>query len=294
MGTVPVALFAYSRPEHLKKVLEGIRINNVPLIYVFVDGPKDYSKSEAVKNVIEIVKNVDWSEIKLNIREKNYGLAGSIRTGVTEVLEKHDRLIVLEDDIVMRPGAYKYTIEALSHYENDNRIMSISMWSDHELLTHSKLNGFLSGRFICWGWATYRKYWILYNDAPLNIYKKCLAANIDIDKWGSDIKWQAENAERKNLWYIGYALTHMMYRKLSYFPKESLTINIGRDGSGENTGGGKQDNFRLIKKPVNFRPNWPTIYDENNSKKFYKFFNPDKNKSFKETIYYLLKRWLHQ
>lgn len=289
MNNVPVALFAYARPDHLQQVLDGIKANRVPLLYAFVDGPADPSKTEAVNRVIGLLKNVDWTELHLTVREQNLGLAGSIRSGITEVLEKHEHVLVLEDDIVMRPGAYAHTVAALLHYESDERVMSVSMWSESSLRPKTADQGFFSERFICWGWATYRKYWSLYRESPFEIYNKCLEAGINVDAWGADIKWQAENAEKKKLWYIGYALTHLLHRKLSYFPEETLAVNIGRDGSGENTGGGKQDDISLIHKPVKPSTGWPVDYDPSIRNKFAHYFNPVKRKSVKAFIYSLYK-----
>ncbi len=110
---IPVALFAYARPDHLSQTLKGLRNNKVPLIYAFCDGPKDDSKKEKVKEVREILRNVDWTDMNITERKTNWGLGTSIRAGVSKVLEIHDKVIVIEDDIVMRPGAYDYTCASL-------------------------------------------------------------------------------------------------------------------------------------------------------------------------------------
>ena len=64
-----------------------------------------------------------------------------------------------------------------------------------------------------------------YVEKPGEIFKKCLENNIDVMSWGKDIKWQIQNAERRNLWYVGYVLIHFLYDKVSYFPNETLVIN---------------------------------------------------------------------
>jgi GT2 family glycosyltransferase len=271
---IPVALFAYARPEHLKKTLEGLKRNQVPLIYAFCDGPKDESKKEAVTEVRRIIRAVNWAEIIITERETNLGLGTSVRDGVTKVLTKHEKVIVIEDDIVLRPGAYEYTCKALDFFEGDDRIMTISMWT-HPLITprnHHK--GFLSERFVCWGWGTYKKYWELYKNSPSEIYQKCLSAGIKSENWGSDIKWQVDNAENRNLWYVGFMLIHFLYKKLSFFPNETLTLNIGRDPSGENTKGGKQDNMKLAKIPVeNFNSCRELKFSRKTSKGFRTYFS---------------------
>ena len=102
--TVPVVLFAYSRPDHLTRTLESLRCNEVPLIYVFSDGPKTLKQAGDVARVREILGNVDWCDIDLCLREDNLGLGRSILTGVSAVLTKHDSVIIFEDDLVCVPG----------------------------------------------------------------------------------------------------------------------------------------------------------------------------------------------
>ena len=41
MYDVPIVLFAYVRPAHLRQVLDGLKRNAVPLIYAFSDGPRE-------------------------------------------------------------------------------------------------------------------------------------------------------------------------------------------------------------------------------------------------------------
>ena len=50
----PIALIAYNRPKHLKRVLKALRKLQAEPLYVFADGPKpkkngDHRKIEAVR-----------------------------------------------------------------------------------------------------------------------------------------------------------------------------------------------------------------------------------------------------
>ena len=96
---VPIALFAYSRPNHLKQTLEGLRRNNVPVVYAFSDGPEDQEKETSVIQVRNILHEIDWCKIILVERNKNLGLGKSIRDGISQVLTRHNEVIVIEDDM---------------------------------------------------------------------------------------------------------------------------------------------------------------------------------------------------
>lgn len=271
---IPVALFAYSRPVHLTRTLEGLKVNRVPLIYAFCDGPRDDSKVEQVKKVREILHNVDWTTILIAEQESNLGLGTSIRLGVTKVLESFDKVIVIEDDIVMRPGAYDYTCSALNYYEKDERIMTVSMWSYPSLNPKNSPYGFFSERFVCWGWGTYKKYWSYYDKNPDQLYYEAIKQRNDLLLWGKDLKTQALTAEIYNLWYVGYVLCHFIHNKISYLPSETLIINIGRDAQATHTKSGLQDNLELIEVPVTVPKKWPYVFiDKNTNRKFRNYFD---------------------
>ena len=192
---VPVALFTYKRPEHLKKTLKGLKKNQVPLIYAFCDGPRTSEDKPLVDSVRQIIHSINWCDVKIIEQKGNIGLGKSIRSGVSSVLEIYDQVIVVEDDIIFRPGAYQYAITALEHYRNDPKVMSITMWSHPSLVPKGANEGFFSKRFVCWGWGTYAHQWRKYNSSPIELYQECKRKKLSVLKWGRDLKKQAEVAE---------------------------------------------------------------------------------------------------
>jgi hypothetical protein len=54
------------------------------------------------------------------------GLADSIIDGVSMLAHRYGKVIVLEDDLVTSPYFLHYMNEALSIYENDDRVMHIA------------------------------------------------------------------------------------------------------------------------------------------------------------------------
>ena len=71
---IPVILFAYARPVHLGRTVECLRVNHVPLIYAFSDGPRTSRQKAAVEEVRNMLRAIDWCEVVFVERETNLGL----------------------------------------------------------------------------------------------------------------------------------------------------------------------------------------------------------------------------
>src|SRR5262245_39852640 len=103
----PVALFCYNRPHHLHRTVEALRLNAEAAdteLYVFCDGPPDNSRRENTDAVRAYVRSVTgFKKVTVLERETNFGLSRSIVSGVTEIVNVHGRVIVLEDDLVTSP-----------------------------------------------------------------------------------------------------------------------------------------------------------------------------------------------
>lgn len=273
-NNIPVVVFVYNRVAHLEKCLQGLKRNGVPKIYFFVDGPQNYSDIEKVSAVLKLLKGIDWCEVVINTRDVNIGLANNIRFGVTETYKIHEKCIFLEDDIVMRPGAYKFMNTAIDYFYKNELVSSISMWNHPALISKQSKNGFYSKRFVCWGWSSSRDLWEKYTGTPKVMEQKVIENGIDYKGWGSDLGLQIKASEERNLWYAGYAMTHFLYGKLTYFPPETLVVNIGRDETANNSRNGIQDDNSLICLPVKFPKEFPSIsVDQSLPAKFRLYFD---------------------
>jgi hypothetical protein len=262
MSIIPIALFAYARPDHLKQTLEGLKRNQVPLIYAFCDGPKDESKKEAVTEVRSIIRSVDWAEIIITEREENWGLAYSIKTGVTEVLKKYDKIIVVEDDISFSSGFYQYMVDALNLYTYEEEVMHISayMFPIKKQLPETLFYNVNS----CWGWGTWKRAWDKYIDDTLFLYQKIEKLNkADMFYYnggqGNAFFKQLEENLKGNIdtWAVKWHTSIYLNNGYCLHPGKSLVNNIGNDGSGTNSRSSSHhynkelaENIEVIKIPI--------------------------------------------
>ena len=112
----PILLFVYNRPWHTKQTLEALSQNELAdqsTLYIFCDGPKpdvSQANSENITITRQVIREKQWTKnVIIYENETNRGLADSIVKGVTEVINKHGKVIVLEDDIVTSKGFLKYS-----------------------------------------------------------------------------------------------------------------------------------------------------------------------------------------
>ena len=98
----------------------------------------------------------------LNIIERdiNMGLSKSIITGVTEICDKYGKVIVLEDDHVTSPYFLQYMNDGLRAYEHDEDVISIHGYI-YPLGDKLPETFFIRGA-DCWGWATWKTSWAIY------------------------------------------------------------------------------------------------------------------------------------
>jgi hypothetical protein len=230
MQTIPVVLFAYNRPRHLRQTLDCLKEGRVPLIYAFSDGPRTSAEAPKVREVRETLYATDWCELILCERPGNLGLGRSVRAGVTSVFEKHDAALVFEDDLICVPGTYAYLCAALEHYQNDTQIMSVTGWA-HPSITPSNvsIDPYFDGRAECWVWGTWSRAWRGMDLDALTIIRQCRRLGIDVYRYGADLHNMAQRERSQNIWAVRWLYHHILHGGLCLRPPHSLVEHIGFD-----------------------------------------------------------------
>lgn len=235
----PVVIFVYARRDHVEKTISALLSNELSPdtdLIVYSDGARSHDDVEKVAEVrIFFESLIGFKSVTLRAREHNFGLAKNIIEGVTEVLEDHESLIVLEDDMVTSPFFLKYMNDALDFYKDDSRIISV-----HGYIFPVKLllpeTFFLLGA-DCWGWATWRRGWEFFNCDGNYLLEKIkqrgLQKKFDFNGAYPYTQMLLDQIEgRNNSWAIRWYASAFLADKLTLYPGKSLVLNIGNDGSG--------------------------------------------------------------
>jgi Glycosyl transferase family 2 len=235
----PIALFAYDRHTHLMRVIESLQKNALAPeseLIIYSDAPKTQPSVDGVNLVRSYIANIEgFKKISIVEREENLGLAKSIISGVTEILERYERIIVLEDDLVVSPFFLDYMNEGLEQYEDKKDVVCIHGYvypCQSALPNHFFLRG-----ADCWGWGTWKESWKIFNpDGHLLLNKlkeQGLTNAFDFDGTYPFTQMLSDQIDGKNdSWAIRWYASAYLMNKLTLYPGESLVSNIGNDGSG--------------------------------------------------------------
>lgn len=240
MKFAPIILFTYNRPEHTAQTVHALKNNYLSRqsdLIIYADGPKDqrdHPDIMAVRDYLHTIKG--FKSIEIIERDKNWGLADSIIDGVTTVINNYDRAIILEDDIVTSPFFLQYMNDALSFYNEEKKVMHISAYIDP--IGRPLPSTFFSQICSCWGWATWADRWSKFNNNPHSLYDKIKSNNklyaFDLDNSGIFLPQLLANIYgTRKTWAILWQASVFLENGLALHPGQTLTKNIGFDGSGE-------------------------------------------------------------
>ena len=158
---IATILFTYNRSRHTKQVLEALSKNTIlpQKFYIFQDGLKKITNQEEWEAVSDVIRDVSWCDVEITISERNKGLANSIKSGVSKVLQLYDAVIVLEDDCVPHPQFMEYMIKALKKYEPYKQVYHIGASSEPVDVEENGTDAYFMGRINSCGWGTWKDRW---------------------------------------------------------------------------------------------------------------------------------------
>ena len=227
MDFAPIVLFTYNRLAHTRNLIESLLKNEEAAnshLHIFCDGPKDDNDVSTVQAVREYVHSIHgFAQVEIVESEINQGLANSVIKGVTEVVNRYGRVIVLEDDLVVAPYFLKFMNDALNLYADEPRVGHIQA-CDFTQDTSLPLT-FLIKWTGSWGWATWQRAWKLFNPDGAHLLQqledKGLTRTFDFNgNYPFTRMLQRQIAGQNNSWAIRWNAT--------LFLNDILSLNVGR------------------------------------------------------------------
>lgn len=255
----PVVLFAFNRPDALRASLQALAANDLAAetpLFIFLDGPRKEADVEKVKAVREVAMSAQgFLRVDVSSSEENRGLARSIIRGVSQVLERFDSVIVLEDDLVTHPGFLSFMNAGLQRYRGVPEVFSVCGYSnDIRMPRNYGYDAYFCSRSSSWGWGTWRDRWqtVDWDPSPASLQKNACAFN----RWGgSDCASMLRSwmEGRNSSWAIRFCYSQFLQGKVSLFPCLSL-VNPSAGFDGEGTHCKAYNRFRFRMTPQDRRP----------------------------------------
>ncbi|MCW8864952.1 MAG: hypothetical protein OQK09_15325 [Colwellia sp.] len=229
----PIAIFAFNRPDLLEQTLQRLSLCTFAedsQVYLFIDGPRNSKDSKAVTSCLTLAEKYRYSFrcMEVKARKINKGLASSLKSGISTVLEKNESIIVLEDDLIVEKCFIEYMNSQLSFYKENKNVGSISGFSTK--VSQNKYFNYFHPRPCSWGWATWKDRW---NQAVWSIdeagIKELKAQKKSFNKGGEDLHRMMMNQLKGkiNSWAILWSYTHFKHNWVTSYPTKSLLSNVG-------------------------------------------------------------------
>jgi hypothetical protein len=224
---IAIAIVAYNRPASLRRLLNSLNMVQTTLsipLYISID----YSGENDVSSVAD---QFSWKNGEKHIvkHKQRQGLKRHVLS-IGKLFEKHDHLIVLEDDLIVAPTMLDFAQKALIFYEFDKNIAGISLYN-HKFNVVAKLpfEPVIDGSDVyfmqfasSWGQVWSQKWWApfeswLQNDRSLTCSNQFVPEFVRSWPNSSWLKLHIEYLVEKGLYFV--------------YPRFGLTTNCNDQGS---------------------------------------------------------------
>lgn len=244
MKYAPVAIFVYNRADHFEQTFRALAAcpeARETELFIFSDGPKNEAGADKVRAVREKVRELTrggaFQSVTLRESERNRGLAASIISGVTEVMEKRGRAIVLEDDCVASPHFLRYMNACLSYYEADQTVGSIAGFSPAlEALKRYPQDVFAAYRSCSCSWASWCDRWANVDWGLEGFRDFCRSRKLvkRFNAEGNDrfLRLYRQAVKGGSSWSVRFGMHLVRNDMMTIYPRYSYITNIGCDDSG--------------------------------------------------------------
>lgn len=308
MSFAPIVMFVYNRADHFKKTVEALskcKEAKDSDLFIFSDGAKNAENESKVQDVRNEIKEVQKQNLfhSLTVFEstENKGLAKSVIDGVTEIINRFGKVIVVEDDCMPCEHFLRFMNNALDFYKNNFSVGSIAGFIPQFPFPEDyNKDLFLAYRSCSWSWATWSDRWCgvdwelkrisdFYN-SPSLIRK--LNAN------GSDrfIRLYRQTKGNGSSWSVRFGAHLVKNNYLTVYPRYSYVSNIGCDESGVHSTSSDADKMSVNLSKAIAEPVFEDlILDERiqkDMKKHYSYGVVSDVKKFLYTCYIVIKERL--
>ncbi|MBX7093444.1 MAG: hypothetical protein K1X56_01900 [Flavobacteriales bacterium] len=264
----PVIVFAYKRPDLLEQTLVSLSGNaesaNTEL-FIFCDGPKAQAgpaERAAIDQVKKIASSRNWcGKTQVIAAESNKGLATSVMEGVSMLLNTHESVIVVEDDVRLSKYFLRFMNDALNMYASSDRVLAVGSWNyfaDGKIADDSFFLRYPDSI----AWATWKRSWSKFRSDGAKAMEELQAKNLmqrfngdrSISYFSDMLKKQCEG--KVDSWAIRWTATAILEDMYSIYPSRSLSRHegFGEGATHETNDRDYNATLGLAQEPIALKP----------------------------------------
>jgi hypothetical protein len=161
----PVVIFLYRRPAHVNELLVRLQLVRPERIWLVADGPKDTTEMSLCEQARQAAEGgISWPcKVERFYADTNLGLKKRIETGLDQVFEREEEVIILEEDCHPTPNFFLFCEAMLKKYRNEPKVGAISgncFLPKKQVLA----TDYYFSRYVhIWGWSTWARAWKSYD-----------------------------------------------------------------------------------------------------------------------------------
>ena len=243
--STPVLLISFNRPEHVRKVIEAIKVVSPKDLYVFQDGPRNSPEKDRCQEVREVIENeINWPcSLHTFYSNSNLGCGPGPAAAISWFFENVEHGIILEDDAIPHPDFFAFATEMLEKYASDESVMAIgSMKLGNKVYGDGSFYFSKMNHTLC-AWATWKRAWSRFdyrlNDFSTKDLDKCLkkygARLREREYWRERLIEIHKDALNDSSWDQQFWMSIWRYGGKGILPNVNLCSNIGFDKQGTHT-----------------------------------------------------------
>jgi hypothetical protein len=233
--TAPLVLFVFNRLGETRLLIESLLRNKLAAetnLYIFSDAAKLPSQQPSVEAVRQYITTIEgFKHVEIEYAQQNKGLAHSVIEGVSKIIGKYGRAIVLEDDLIVASDFLEYMNSALKLFADREDIWSIAGYSPAlNIRAGYAHDTFLFRRASSHGWATWVDRWQLvdWSVTDFRSLKRNRKARAAFNQTGNDMfrMLELQQLGRMNSWAIRFCYTQYKAMAYTVYPiKSKVQIN---------------------------------------------------------------------
>lgn len=241
----PIAVFAFNRPDHLKRTLQSLVLCDgfdTHPVTIFCDGPRNTKDLDSVEKTRAVAREILGGNAEFRHSDVNLGLARSIIEGVNGLVDRYERVIVVEDDLDLDVTFLTFLHSALERYQDDASVFQVSGYMFDVPSLYDRETALFLPLASTWGWATWRRAWRQLDYDAMgwqeDLRQPLLRRSFNFDgvyDYAAMLRRQMTGGS--DSWGIRWYWTIFKRNGKVLYPPRSLVRNFGQDGSGTHGSG---------------------------------------------------------